>query len=124
MHREPEDREAKVPSATMFRLPCKDYLKGTCTGSFCEKWHPPVCLFYKSENGCKFVEKFSYAHRQVDEQPGKRSQKNGDKSAAAVLKKTSRQLGCVFQEMERPKSSLILRKSSIILKPIRCVRFC
>ena len=33
----------------MFRLPCKDYLKGTCTNPFCEKWHPPVCLFYKSE---------------------------------------------------------------------------
>ena len=35
----------------------------------------------------------SYAHRQVDEQPSKRSQKNGDKSAVAMLKIT-RQLGC------------------------------
>ena len=35
------------------------------------------------------------AHRQVDEQPSKRSQKNGDKSAVAMLKIT-RQLGCVF----------------------------
>ena len=24
----------------MFRLPCKDYLKGTCINSLCEKWHP------------------------------------------------------------------------------------
>ena len=32
-------------------------------------------------------------------------------------------MGCVFQDMEPPKSSSILRKSSNILKPIRCVRF-
>ena len=36
---------------------------------------------------------------------------------------STRQLGCVFQDMEPPKSSSILRKSSNILKPIRCVRF-
>ena len=40
----------------------------------------------------------------------------------AMLKET-RQLGCVFQDMEPPKSSSILRKSSTMLKPIRCVRF-
>ena len=34
-----------------------------------------------------------------------------------------RQLGCVFQDMEQPKSSSILRKSSDIRKPIRCVQF-
>ena len=66
--------------------------------------------------------------------------KNGDKSAAAMLKKNeqnyrtmrpavydyssnTRQLGCVFQGMEPPKSSSILRKSSDIRKPIRCVKF-
>ena len=81
----------------------------------------------------------SYAHRQVDEQPGKRSKKNGDKSAVAMLKKNehhhrtgrlvvnvhssnTRQLDCVFQEMESPKSTTILRKSSNIRKPIRCVK--
>ena len=48
------------------------------------KWHPPECLFYKSENGCRFGEKCSYAHRQVEEQPSKRSKKNGDKSAVAM----------------------------------------
>ena len=37
--------------------------------------------------------------------------------------KITRQLGCVFQDMGPPKSSSILRKSSNILKPIRCVRF-
>ena len=79
-------------------------------------------MFYKSENGCKFGDKCSHAHRQVDEQPSKKSKKNGDKSAVAILKKT-RQLGYVFQDMEPPKSTSILRKSSNILKPIRCVQF-
>ena len=77
----------KGPSGRMSRWPCKDYLKGTCTNSFREKWHPPECLFYKTKSGCRFGEKCSYAHRQVDEQPGKRSKKNGDKSAVAMLKK-------------------------------------
>ena len=53
-----------------------------------KKWHPPECLFYESENGCRFGEKCSYAHRQVDEQPCKKSKKNGDKSAVAMLKKS------------------------------------
>ena len=44
----------RSPSGKMARLPCKDYPKGTCTNSFCEKWHPPECLFHKSENGCRF----------------------------------------------------------------------
>ena len=109
----------RSPSAKLARLPCKDYFKGTCTTPFCEKWHPPECLFYKSQNGCRFWDKCSYAHRQIDEQPSKKAQ-NGDKSAVAMLKIT-RQLGCVSQDMEPPKSTTILRKS--VLKPIRCVRF-
>ena len=65
----------KSPSGRLSRWPCKDYLKGTCTNSFCEKWHPPECLFYKTKSGCRFGEKCSYAHRQVDEQLYKRSKK-------------------------------------------------
>ena len=97
MRREPEVPEEKVPG-----------------------WHPPESLFCKSESGCRIGEKCSYAHRQVDEQPTKRSKKNDDRSAVALLRST-RQLGCVFQNMELPKS--ILRKSSDIRKPIRCVKF-
>ena len=77
----------KSPSGRMSRWPCKDYLRGTCKTSFCEKWHPPECLFYKTKSGCRFGEKCSYAHRQVDEQPTTRSKKNDDKSAVAILKK-------------------------------------
>ena len=110
----------RSPSGRMSRLPCKGYLKGTCTNSFCEKWHPPECLFYKSKNEFRFGEKCSYAHRQVDEQPSKRSTKNGGKSTVAMLKDT-RQLGCIFQVMEPPKS--ILRKSTNMQKPIQRVKF-
>ena len=60
--------KGRSPGGRMARLPCKDYLKGTCTTPFSEKWHPPECLFYKTENACRFGEKCSYAHRQVDEQ--------------------------------------------------------
>ena len=62
----------KSPSGRKARLPCKDYLKGTCTTPFCEKWHPPECLFCKTTSGCRFWEKCSYAHRQDDEQPSKK----------------------------------------------------
>ena len=44
-------------------------------------------MFYKTKSGCRFGEKCSVAHRQVDEQLTKRSQKNDDKSAVALLKK-------------------------------------
>ena len=77
----------KSPSARTSRWPCKDHLKGTCKNSFCEKWHPPECLFYKTKSGCRFGEKWPFAHRQVDEQPSRRSEKNDDKSAVAMLKK-------------------------------------
>ena len=105
---------SRNPSGKMARLPCEDYLKGTWSTPFCKKWHPPECMFYKSENGGRFG--------QVDEQRSKKSKKNGEKIAVAMLKST-RQLGCVFQDMEPPKSTTILRKSSNILKPIRCVQF-
>ena len=133
----------------MSRWSCKDYLKGTCNNSFCERWHPPECLFYKTKSGCRFGEKCSYAHRQVVEQPTERSKKNDDKSAAAMLKKgdwdesepvinyghdrpgqpgkkrdnelDARQLGCVFQDMKPPRS--ILRKCTNMQRPIQRVKF-
>ena len=61
----------KSPSGRMSRWPCKDYLRGTCNNSFCKRWHPPECLFYKNKNGSRFGEKCSFAHRQVDAQPTK-----------------------------------------------------
>ena len=40
-----------------------------------------------------------------------------------VYSSSTRHLGCEFQDMEPPKASSILRKSSNIRKPIRCVKF-
>ena len=39
---------------------------------------PQNACFYKTKSGCRFGKKCSFAHRQVDEQPSKRSKKNGD----------------------------------------------
>ena len=78
---------SKSPNGRMSRWPCKDYLRGTCNNSFCKRWHPPECLFYKNKNGCRFGEKCSFAHRQVDTQPTKWSKSNNDKSAVALWKK-------------------------------------
>ena len=75
----------KSPSGRMSRWPCKDYLGGICNNSFCERWHPPECLFYKNKNGFRFGENCSFAHRQVDAQPTKWSKSNNDKSAVAIL---------------------------------------
>ena len=102
----------------MFRLPCKDHFKGTCTTPFCEKWHPPECLFYKSENGCRFGKSALVHTARLMNSLAKGLKRMG---AVAMLKIT-RQLGCVSQDTEPPKSTTILRKSSNILKPIRCVR--
>ena len=86
-HRGPEVPEVKVRV-----VECRDGLaritsRGTCNNSFCERWHPPECLYYKTKSGCRFGEKCSFAHRQVDAQPTKWSKSNNDKSAVAILKK-------------------------------------
>ena len=44
----------RSPCGRMSRWPCKDYLRGTCNNSICERWHPPECLFYKTKSGCRF----------------------------------------------------------------------
>ena len=90
----------RSPSGNTFRMPCKHHLKGTCANPSCEKWHSPECMFYKSTEGCTFREKCAFAHRRVEEQPSKRSERNGDTSAVALLTET-KNLGCVFQTWSR-----------------------
>ena len=122
MYREPEVLEAEAQVKE-----CLD-CRARITSNELSPLHSVKSGFH--QNACStsprmdanFGKKCSYVHRQFDEQPSKRSKKNGDKSAVAMLK-IARQLGCVFQDMEPPKSSSVLRKSSNILKPIRCVRF-
>ena len=127
--------KGRSPSGRMSRWPCKDYLRGTCNNSFCKRWHPPECLFHKTKSGCRFGEKCSHAHRAV---AMLKKHETCDRTVKLVVcRDTSHerhgpdvcnssntpQLGRVFQGVEPPKSSSILRKSSDMRKPIRRVKF-
>ena len=101
-HREPEVPEEKVPV-----VECRDglariTLEELAITHFVKKWHRPECLFYKTGSGCRCGAKCAYAHRQVHEQPTKRSQKTGDKSAVAFLKKGDwQERGLVTDQLSR-----------------------
>ena len=86
-HRGPEVPEVKVPAVECHDGLARITLEELAITHFVKKWHPPECLYYKTKSGCRFGEKCSFAHRQVDEQPTKRSKTNNDKSAVAMLKK-------------------------------------
>ena len=103
VRREKGDLRGRSPSGKFARQPCRDCLKGICTKSPCDIRHPPECKFNKP------------SHRQVE-----KPKKDGDKSAVAMLKDAG-QLGCVFQDMEPPESSSILRKSTKVLGSLRRV---
>ena len=84
-HREPEVPEEKVPVVecldgvariTSKELAITHFVRSGTLQNACS-----------TRPGCRFGEKCSYAHRQVNEQPTKRSKKNDDKSAVAFLKK-------------------------------------
>ena len=48
-----KQQREKSPSGTRGRIPCPHFFRGKCTYLSCNFWHPPVCLNYKSESGCK-----------------------------------------------------------------------
>ena len=52
-----------------------DYLKGTCTRTPCEYWHPPECQFYKTKTGWKSGDTCLFPHYKVDKQPNKNPKK-------------------------------------------------
>ena len=108
MCRGKEISKGKSNPGILLRQPCRYYLKGTCTRSPCEYWHPPECQCYKNESGCKAVDKCLFPHHKVDEQPNKKPKKSDpspkrresdDKNAVAIVKIVS-QLGCVSQDSE------------------------
>ena len=85
-HREPEVPEARVlvvecldglARITLEELAITHFVKNGTLQNACST---------KNKMGCR-GEKCSFAHRQVDEQPTKRSKTNDDKSAVAMLKK-------------------------------------
>ena len=111
-------REQETPEAEA----SKSFLKGTCTESLCEYWHPPECQFYKTKSGCKFGAECSFPHWRFEEQPNRKPKKGDDKSALAIVKSV-RQLSCVSPDTEPPDSATICRKGAKVLEPIRRVRF-
>ena len=62
MHREPEVAEERVPVVECFDGPARITSEELATNSFCEKQHPPECLFYKSESGCRIWVKSALMH--------------------------------------------------------------
>ena len=121
MHREPEVPEAGVPVEECFDCPARITSKELAPIHSVKNGILQNACFTSRRMDAN-LGKCCNVHRKVEEQPGKSSKKNGDKSAVATLKST-RQLGCVCQDVEPPKSSSILRRSSNIRKPIRCVQF-
>ena len=108
MRREKEASEAEVRLAEFFDNRADTILKGTCTRSPCECWHPPECQFDETEFGCKAGDKCLFPHYKVDEQPSKKpkksfnfhsKRKNDDKAAVAVMK-TVPQSGCASHDSE------------------------
>ena len=86
-HREPEVPEGKVPVVecldglariTSKELAITHFVEGGTLQNACSTRPRVVAGLGKSACSC--------AHRQVDEQPTKRSKKNDDKSAVAMLK--------------------------------------
>ena len=108
MCRRKEVSEAKSNPGIILRQPCRYYLKGTCTRSLCENWHPPRCQFYKTETGCKAGDKCLFPHHKVHEQPNKKPKKtyhskkgreSDDNNAVAIVRIVP-QWGCVSQDSE------------------------
>ena len=105
--RKREVSEAKSNHGSILRQTCRQYLKGTCTRTSCEYWHPPERHFFENETGCQAGDKCLFPHYKVDEQPNKRPNKSNipqrrgsdDKNAVPVVKTVSR-LGCVSQDSD------------------------
>ena len=87
MHRKPEVLEEKVTVVECFDGLARIILKELAPIHSVKKWHLSRMLVLQVREWMQIWEKCSYAHRQVEEQPGKRSKKNDDKSAVAMLKK-------------------------------------
>ena len=66
----------KCNHGSILRQPCRYYLKGTCTRTPCEYWHPPKCHFFESETSCKAGDTCPLPHYKFDEQPDKKPKKS------------------------------------------------
>ena len=73
--REPEEPEENVPVVECFDGPARITSKELAPIRSVNSGTLQNVFFYKTKSGCNFGEKCSYAHRQVDEQPSRRSKK-------------------------------------------------
>ena len=104
------------------RTTCRDYIKGKCTRPSCDSWHYPECQYHKKPSGCRFGDKCAVMHQQADGQTCNKPKQQSDEGAVAFLK-DSRLLRCVFQDVEPPKFSSILQKSTAVSRPADTVQF-
>ena len=100
----------RSPSEKSNRLPCKYFLKGTCTKSICEYWQPSECQFCRTKSD---VSSALSAHSRTG-----RFKNNQTKSRVAIVK-SMRQLSCVSQDTELPDSTSTSRKGKRVFEPIR-----
>ena len=73
-------------TGTILRQPCRYYLKGTCSRSPCEYWHPPESQCCKTES----VRQCLFPDHKVDEQPNQKPKKRDH----SPKKKRKRRQGC------------------------------
>ena len=112
IQREPKVLEGCSPSGKMSRLPCKAHLKSTCTNPSCESCILQSVCFSRQKIDANFGKSvLMHTVGLMNSLPKSLKRMGEDKSAVAMLKDT-RQLGCISQDMEPPKSSSILQKSA------------
>ena len=75
----PKRRERRIRGksnhGSIARQTCRYYLKGICTRTPCEYWHPPECQFCETKTGCKAGDTCLFPHYKIDEQQNKRLKK-------------------------------------------------
>ena len=81
-----------------------------CTVPSRNSWHPPVCLNYKSESGCKYGDKCQFRHDEAHGQPSKTSKKR-----SVALLEDSIQFVCVSQD-SHPRKSFLRKRENIGIK--------
>ena len=101
--------------------PCRYCLRGTCTRTSCEYWHPPECHnFYKTETGWKSWDKcmFSRIIRLMNNQTTSpkrllfpKRRESDDRNAVALVKNCTTiglclaRLGVVLKEANSPRET-------------------
>ena len=74
----------------MFRWPCKDYLKRTCTNSLCEKWLSTLQRLQQEAGEEPQVPTYSYKHQQWEERSSSSTWWNWQGSWSPCTMKTCR----------------------------------